>query len=76
MSEIFWEDMEKVVAARGNLLLSPVPWSYLQDRAAVFAKEIHDKGGGLYNCVGFTDGTVVGVARPKEHMEQMVVYNV
>ena len=67
--------MDKFVAARSHLLLSPVPQSYSQDRAAVFAKAIHDKGVALDNFIGFIDGTVVGVARPKGYMQEMAVYN-
>lgn len=43
MLEIFWEGMDNFVAARGHFPLSPVPKSYLQDRAAVFTKAIHDE---------------------------------
>lgn len=31
--------------------------------------------GGLLNVVGFIDGTVSGVLRPKGHVHQRVVYN-
>lgn len=67
--------MDKFVAARGHLLLSPVPQAYMQDREMRFSKAINDKGAALDNCIGFIDGTVVGVARPKGYMQQMVVYN-
>ena len=75
MSEIFWENIDKFMECRGNLLLEPVPQEYLASRAQTFSEAVSNKGGALPNCVGFIDGTVLGVVRPSGHMQQMVVYN-
>ena len=47
----------------------------LQPRTAMYAEAIHNKGIALPNCIGFIDGTFIGIARPKGHKRQRVVYN-
>ena len=43
------------------------------DRLHGYAAAIHQKGAPLENCFGFIDGTLRGIARPKEH--QRIMYN-
>ena len=75
MSEIFWEAIDHFISGRGHLLLSAVPQAYMASRFYAFNKAFSDKGGAIDKCIGFIDGTVVGVAHPKEYMRQLVVYN-
>lgn len=42
---------------------------------SIYAGKISQKCNGLSNCVGFIDGTVIGIARPSGHLYQRVVYN-
>ena len=74
MSEIFWEGLERFLEARKHLLFSNLSHSFMARRADEYALAIEDKGGGLDNCVGFIDGTVLSIARPKGNMAQKVVY--
>ena len=41
----------------------------------MYADAVEDKTDGLHNCVGFIDGTVIGIARPTRYETQMVAYN-
>lgn len=42
----------------------------------MYVDKIRNKLNGLTNCVGFIDGTVIGIARPSgSHMLQFVAYN-
>ena len=75
MSEIFWEAIDYFVSAQGLLILGQIPRSYIENRAEAFSKAIRDGGAALSNCVGFIDGTVVGISRPTGYMKQLVVYN-
>lgn len=75
MYEMFWECLDHFIAARGELLLRPAPQTYMEPRVATFSKAINDKGAAMENCIGFIDGTIVGVARPRGYMRQLVVYN-
>ena len=41
----------------------------------MYADAIKDETDKLYNCVGFIDGTVTGIARATGYETQMVLYN-
>ena len=41
----------------------------------MYADAVKDKTDGLHNCVGFIDGTVIGIARPTGYETQIVAYN-
>ena len=44
-------------------------------KAEGYASSIYEKFHALNNCVGFIDGTVIGIARPKGYEFQRVAYN-
>lgn len=75
LSEIFWEGIEHFVAARGHLLSACLTTALLGPRLEEFAKAVYDKSGCLENCIGFIDGTVLGIARPSGNMLQLSAYN-
>ena len=75
LSEIFWEGMERFLEVRRHLLFGDIYQEFIEAKAEKYASAIEKKGGGLNNCVGFIDGTVLGIARPKGSMAQRVVYN-
>ena len=75
LSECFWETLECFMEARGNLVQGPMSSSFISRRAAIYAEAIHNKCGVMDNCIGFIDGTVIGIARPGGSMLQNVAYN-
>ena len=64
LSEIFWESIEHLLKTRVEFITGNICSQYLQSQAARFAEAIRDKSKGLENCIGFIDGTVIGIARP------------
>ena len=48
---------------RGHLLRGIKSQPFMTEQAAIYADSILQKGGALGNCVGFLDGTVIGIAR-------------
>ena len=76
LSEIFWESLEHFMKRRECLLSSVgLIGHYMSPRARIYANAIREKGGALRNCVGFIDGTVIGIARPGDSTAQSVAYN-
>ena len=75
LSEIFWESIEHLLETRVELITGNISSQYLQSQAARFAEAIRDKSEGLENCIGFIDGTVIGIARPSGFDSQLVAYN-
>ena len=76
LSEIFWESLEHFMKRRECLLSSvSLIGHYMSARARIYANAIREKGGALRNCVGFIDGTVIGIARPGDSTAQSVAYN-
>lgn len=75
LSEIFWEGIEHFVSNRGHLLTSYMQSDFFKQQLDRFADSIDVKSGCLQNCVGFIDGTVIGIARPFGNMAQMSAYN-
>ena len=57
-----------------NLLASPISTDFLKPRVAKYADAIHARSNTLDTCIGFIDGIVLGIARPKGHLAQRVVY--
>lgn len=64
-----------LLESRQHLLTVDMSASFLEQRAAIYAQAVHAKSSALANCVGFIDGTVIGIARPGENKVQNVVYN-
>lgn len=75
LSEIFWESVEHLLDAREQLLSSDMKAAYLVPRLERLAAAVYQKSGCLQNCVGFIDGTVLGIARPSANTLQIVAYN-
>jgi DDE superfamily endonuclease len=75
LSEIFWEIIEHFLAPREHLIIAALHKEFLAATAARYAQAIHVKSYGLVNSAGFTDGTVIGIARPGDADMQQVAYN-
>eukprot|EP00171_Calliarthron_tuberculosum_P009482 IDg9482t1 len=75
LSETFWEAIEHLMEARSHLVTGEISVEYIHHQAARFAPSIKDKSSGLENCIGFIDGTVIGIARPSGYSSQLVAYN-
>lgn len=75
LSEIFWEGLEELLRTRGHLICGAISPDFIGPRAPMYARAIEEKTGGLSNVIGFIDGTVIGVAKPGDEMDQKVVYN-
>jgi hypothetical protein len=63
LSEIFWESIEHLLAQREHLIIGALHKDFVAANAARYAQAIHAKSYGLENCIGFIDGTVIGIAR-------------
>ena len=75
LSEIFWECLEKFVETRGHLLTGDVCAEFVAEKASTCAEAVHRKSQAMSNCIGFIDGTVIGISRPRGSRMQNVVYN-
>lgn len=75
LSEIFWETLECFLDKRKGLLMGELNSNFLQPKLGLYANAVEKKCGTLENCVGFIDGTVIGVARPGDNGMQNVLYN-
>jgi len=75
LCELFWETVEYFLEARQHLLTGDITPSYMETKVSVFAAAVSERSGALDNCVGFIDGTVIGIARPGDSGIQNVVYN-
>ena len=64
LSEIYWEALETMWRTYKQLMTT-VDSAFVGKRANEWAEAIHVKSSALQNCVGFIDGTVNGIARPK-----------
>ena len=73
MSE-FWEGMRHLLDAREHLIKGPISQTFIGIKAAGHASVVYEKSHALDNCVGFLDGTVIGIARPKGYEMQRVAY--
>ena len=75
LSAIFWESIEHLLETRVELINGNLNSQYLQSQAGKFAEAIRDKSEGLENCIGFIDGTGIGIACPSGFDSQLVAYN-
>ena len=73
LSEIFWEASEDIWISFGLLATAPFCSASMLTRAPTLAAAVYDNTQWLDNCIGFLDGTVLGVARPGSHAVQNVV---
>ena len=72
--EIFWETLDNMMNTRGHLLRGIKSQPFMTERAAIYADSILQKGRALGSCVGFLDGTVIGIARPSQSILQKIAY--
>ena len=72
---IGWETLEHMLEARMNLIRGPISPKFMNVNAERYAKAVHDKCQALTNFVGFIDGTVIGITRPKRYSTQRIAYN-
>lgn len=75
MSEIFWESLEHMLHYRKHLITDSIGSDFMRQRAEMYAGKVFEKCGALTNVVGFIDGTVIGITRPKGSAFQRVIYN-
>jgi len=71
LCELFYETIEQLDVRCSGLLCS---WrgDLIEERAAMYAQRVLEKGGALDNCVGFIDGTGLFVARPGGALQRSV----
>lgn len=62
MSEIYWENVTKLVESYGYVL--NMRGGFLRERAAIYAESIRDNNAPLPNCVGFIDCSNIRICRP------------
>ena len=75
LSEIFWEVSTHFYNKLGHLVTS-FPVDLVQERAALYADDIRERGGQLPNCFGFMDGTKIQIARPGgDNVNQRACYS-
>jgi nuclease HARBI1 len=74
LSEIFWEGIENFLAIRANLITGEPHRGLLADNASRYAQAVQSKSYERDNCIGFIDGTVIGIARPEDTDVQRVSY--
>ena len=67
--------MENFLNARKHLMTEDISQPCIAEGAEQYAQCVHRKGKALCNCVGFIDGTVLGIARPSGSQAQLVAYN-
>ena len=72
---MFWEAIEHFWNAQKHLVTEDISQQFIAERAELYANCIHQKGKALSNCIGFIDGTVLGIARPSGSLAQRVAYN-
>lgn len=75
MSKIFRERLHGLCDARGHVLIGPLHAGFMARRAEKCADYINGKFLSFHHCIGFMDGTVIGIARPGNSTEQNVAYN-
>lgn len=64
LSEIFWEGVEQFMSTRAHLLTGEIYPSFITSHAASYDEAIRYNSGAIHNCIGFLDGTFIGIARP------------
>lgn len=75
MSEIFREGLHRFCNGRSHILTGPLHAEFVARRAVKYAECIYQKCPSLDRCIGFMDGTVIGIARPGSSAEQNAAYN-
>lgn len=75
LSEIFLESVDPFLDALEQLVSSEIKDAYLVPRLERLTEAVYQKIGCLQNCIGFIDGTVLGIARPSARKLQRVAYN-
>ena len=64
-----------MVQERMYLITGPIDKDFMAENAKTYSDAIFEKSEGLERVVGFIDGTVLGIGRPKGNLPQRFVYN-
>lgn len=64
LSDIFWQGLEAFLSERKHIILADMNPDFMVRRLYLYDDAVAKKSGALNNCVGFIDGTVIGIARP------------
>lgn len=75
LCEIFWESLVRFWRRHGHILTGDMSIQFIASNADRYSNAINQKCAALENCIGFIDGTVLGIARPGDHAEQHAAYN-
>lgn len=68
LSEIFWETVEHLFDSKLQLIMNSIDSSFVVDSAQIHCDAIFNAAGGLDRVVGFIDGAVIGICRPKGNL--------
>ena len=75
LSEIFWETLKRFWAVHKQTLTGPLSATFFEQRAHTYAAAVRRKCAVMDRCLGFIDGTVLGIARPVDYDVQHAAYN-
>ena len=75
LSEILWEDLEGIWSSFRHLVSVSFSSASMLTRAPALAAAVYKMTQCLDNCIGFLDGTVLGVARPGSLAAKNFEYN-
>lgn len=75
LSEIFWEGLCRFHNLRKHLMCDSLNSQFIARKADIYSKAVHKKCVVLRRCIGFMDGTVIGISRPSRNDEQNASYN-
>ena len=66
--------MEKFVETHGHLLTGDLYAEFVAEKASTHAEAVHQKSNAMPNCIGFLDGSVIGISGPRGSRMHNVVY--
>ena len=76
LSDVFWKALRRFSASRKQLILDPVSPEFMQPRVVPYARAVREKVYALGHCVGFIDGTLIGIERPgDDEILRSLAYN-
>lgn len=64
MSELFWETMHRFLHSRKHLLMGKINEDFIRRRVPLDIEAIERICTALMSCIGFIDGTELGIYRP------------
>lgn len=75
LSKILWEAIEHFVHERQHLMTDMISGCFLAPKIEKYTQSIYEKSKALPNWIGFLDGTVIGIARLKGNLAQILLCN-